>query len=219
MIAGILENRNMSSAHWLWLVIALLSMSACAQDQPTTPPTVTVNPPSLPDGGYPPAVSDQKDRSSWGAATYGKPSITLKTEKKLPNTGERIPEEAKPFIDYNDTWAANLGEDLQMVLNTVTYNNDVKLPLINVATHALTQYQDDKAVSDLQHRVSPITIPGAVEANRIDGRLYREGQLHYLAVITAQVDNTFYQLTMIYPGNYAAGPGDVEAIIQSIRIP
>lgn len=209
----------MSSAHWLWFVIALLSLSACAQDQPTTPPTVMVTPPSLSDGAYPPAVSDQKNRSSWVDATYGKPSITLKTEKKLPNTGERIPEEAKPYIDYNDTWSANLGDDLQMVLNTVTYKNDVKLPLVNVATHALTQYQDDKAVSDLQHRVSPITIPGAGEANRIDGRLFRDGELHYLAVITAQVGNTFYQLTMIYPRVYIAGPGDVEAIIQSLRIP
>ncbi len=191
---------------------------ACGQEKPDTTPVINVEKPAVDPQAFPPPVTVQSDRSNWREAQYGSKPLILMTEKKMPNTGEQVPENARVYIEENDTWSANLGEDLQMVLNMVTYKPDVRLDLGAIHQFALGQFRDNPAVSGMQSRPGTISVPGAGGSARLDGILFRDGLYHYFCVITALKDQTVWQLSMIYPETYEAGPGDVEAIAASMRM-
>lgn len=211
----------MAGMNRIWLpVVALLTLTvwACGQEKTEQPViTVTKAEPVIPD--FPPPVTVQNDRSAWREAQYGSSPIILTTEKKMPNTGERVPDNARQYIDLNDTWAANLGEDLQMVLNLITYKPEIPLDFQRIAGFAADQFKGDPAVSGLASRAGTLTIPGAEQSHRMDGTLFRDGLIHYFAIATARKGQTIWQLTMLYPETYKAGPGDVEYILSSLRVP
>lgn len=200
-------------------LVLLVSLLACGQDQPREAPVIHVTrpEPALPD--FPPPVVDDSDRRNWREAQYGKYPIILTTEKKMPDTGERIPEEARDYVDYNNTWAANLGEDLQMILNVVAYKPGLNLNTRAISENAAEQFRTDPGVSGYAAREGNLQIPGAAESLRLDGTVFRDGLIHYFCIATARRGQTIWQMSFIYPEVYKAGPGDVEAILASMRIP
>jgi hypothetical protein len=199
--------------------VLLLALIACGQDKPVAPPQITVSAPepSIPD--FPPPVTDQSDRRTWREAQYGKHPIILTTEKKMPNTGERLPEEARTYVEHNDTWAANLGEDLQMILNLVEYKPGLNLNISAISNNAAEQFRSDPGVSGFAARQGDLSIPGAEQSLRLDGTVFRDGLIHFFCIATARRGQTIWQMSFIYPEVYQAGPGDVEAILASMRIP
>lgn len=200
------------------LLVILFSFCACGQENPSQAPVISVEKPAVDPQAFPPPVTIQNDRSGWREAQYGSKPLILLTEKKMPNTGEQVPENARMYIEENNTWSANLGEDLQMVLNMVTYKPDVRLDLNAIHQFSLGQFRDNPAVSGMQSRPGTISVTGAAGSARLDGILFRDGLYHYFCVITALKDQTVWQLSMIYPETYEAGPGDVEAIAASMRM-
>lgn len=210
------------SLHPITVLVPLvlsLALIACGQEQPKETPVITVTQaePGIPD--FPPQVTDNSDRSKWREAQYGKYPIILTTEKKMPDTGERIPEEARAYVDYNNTWAANLGEDLQMILNVVAYKPGLNLNAGAISENAAAQFRTDPGVSGYAARQGTLQIPGAEESLRLDGTVFRDDLIHFFCIATARRGQTIWQMSFIYPEVYQAGPGDVEAILASMRIP
>jgi hypothetical protein len=168
---------------------------------------------------FPPAVADDTDRTEWKERSYGEAPILLQSPVNLPNTGDRTPESAKAYVAKNDTWAASLYSEVQTVLNYISYRPEVNIQLQAIADFAVREMAAEEGVSGQQSRASELLVPGADKAIRIDGIQYHDGILNYWALITLRKGQDIWQLTAIYPEDYRQGPGDVEYLIRSLRIP
>lgn len=203
----------------LFLVVVIM---ACGQDNtvntPDQSPQVEVDFTNQA-VQFPPMVADEADRSDWKERSYGDPAILLRSPVNLPNTGDMTPESARAYIDKNDTWAASMYREVQVILNYVEYKPEVNVQLNAITDHAVREMAAEAGVSGQQSRNSPIEVEGADRSIRVDGIQYHRGELNYWLLITMQKGQRIWQLTAIYPETYRPGPGDVEFLINSIKIP
>ncbi len=195
----------------------LFGLMACGQEKPAPQPEVEVTLPAK-EIPFPPAVSDNVDRSGYKVRSYGKHPIQLATDVKLIGTGDRVPENARSYIVLNETWSGKSDADLQLIVNMVEYQPSVKVDVQAISDFAVEQLKADVAVADLKSRNTTLSIPGAATVIRVDGTLFRDGLIHYWFLVTVGEGQHMWQITGIYPETNKVGPGDAEAIIQSIKV-
>jgi hypothetical protein len=211
------------------LTLLLLAQIACGQKQPAATPQASASEqPTAPapaqtpgvkvDLPFPPPVQGKTDAKEWKLREFGTPPLAIDAPVKLVSTGDRVPENARAYIARNETWSAANAQDLQVVVNAVEYNAGVPLQTEAIARFAAEDFRQDVAVSDLAMKESPLQVPGASEALRIDGRLFRDGMVHYWCIATFREGQRVWQVSIIYPEVHAMGPGDVEAILASLRV-
>ncbi len=195
----------------------LVGLIACGQEKPQQQPEieVTIPPKEIP---FPPSVKDNTDRSGYKVRSYGKRPIQLATDIKLIGTGDRVPENVRSYIELNETWSGKSDADLQLIVNMVEYKPSVKVNVQAISDFAVEQLKADVAVADLKSRNSNLTIPGSSTSIRVDGTLFRDGLIHYWFLATVGEGQHIWQITGIYPETNPVGPGDVEAILQSMKV-
>lgn len=208
------------------LLLFLLVQAACGQEK-TVPAAPAESPaaPSAPQAPavqvelpFPPPVNGRTEAKEWKRREFGQPALTIEAPVKLVSTGDRVPENARAYVRSNETWSAANAQDLQVVVNAVEYNPDVPLQTAAIARFAAEDFKQDVAVSDVAMKESSLQIPGAAEALRIDGRLFRDGMVHFWCIATFREKQRVWQVSMIYPEVNPNGPGDVEAILASLKV-
>ena len=210
------------------LSLVLLAQIACGQKRSGTTPTPATEQPAAPAPAptpgvqvnlpFPPPVQGRTEAKAWKKRELGKPMLVIEAPVELRSTGDRVPENARAYIARNETWSAANSQDLQVVVNAVEYNAGVPLQTAAIARFAAEDFKQDVAVSDVAMKDRPLQVPGAAEALRIDGRLFRDGMVHYWCIATFREGQNVWQVSIIYPEVHTNGPGDVEAILASLRV-
>lgn len=209
----------MKNRYFAFILLLSFSLLGCAQNNPPANdnPEIKVDQSKV-EVEFPPLPRDNIDRSNWTERPYGTPPLYLKFPFNMPNTGDRMSDANREYIEENNTWAAGLESDLQFILNYVRYKPGLNMRVEPISDFAVQQLAADHNTSDIPSRTSPITVSGADQGLRADGMLFIDGERHFWALATLKVGQEIWQLTAIYPEDYIPGPGDVEAILASVRL-
>lgn len=199
------------------MLLVISGLMACGQDQAGSETTQSGTEPASIQATFPPPVQDSLDRTGWTVREFGNYPIYVAVPKPLVNVSNEVPENAKKFVILNQTYSGVHGDDLEMIVNIIEYAPGVKVDLDAIAASAEEQMRTDVAVSNFESIRSSKTISGA-SALRQDGRLFRDGLIHYWCNTLVNRGQVVYQVMTIYPETYRLGQGDVEAMMSSLQL-
>ncbi|MCF8238742.1 MAG: hypothetical protein K9I85_11335 [Saprospiraceae bacterium] len=207
------------SIRFLPLLLALIAagMMACGQTESSPVADEQEHPAEAAVKDIRPAIKDSLDRTGWVVKGYGTHPISIAVPKPLVGMGDQVPESAKKFVLRNETFSGIHGDDFQMIVNTIEYVSTVPVDLNAIAASAADQIRSDVAVSHFESTETPITVSG-LQGIRQDGRLFRDGLIHYWCNTLVQRGQEVYQVMVMYPETYVLGAGDAEAMMHSLRL-
>ncbi len=201
----------------LLLAFAAFGMMACGQTESEPASVEQTQSAQAPVKNFPPAIQDSLDRTGWVVKGFGTHPISIAIPKPLVGMGDQVPESAKKFIVRNETFSGIHGDDFQMIVNTIEYVGTVPVDLNAIAASAADQIRSDVAVSHFEMKETPITVTGQ-SGIRQDGKLFRDGLIHYWCNSLVQRGQEVFQVMVMYPETYQLGPGDAEAMMGSLQL-
>ncbi len=199
------------------IVLITSGLMACGQTESAPAAGDEELPTQTADTDFPPAIRDSLDRTGWVVKGYGTNPVSIAVPKPLVSMGDQVPESARKFIVRNETFSGIHGDDFQMIVNTIEYESTVPVDLNAIAVSAADQIRNDVAVSHFKLKETPITVSGQ-SGIRQDGKLFRDGLIHYWCNSLVQRGQEVYQVMVMYPETYALGPGDAEAMMGSMQL-